>query len=395
MRPAIHRISMTLVSLALSACGMGAADVSSANGITDPTVLEANAEDMSATDVTEQEITSPFGITGTHSASQLTMTVILRSGLSNPSSLAFKPSEDSLWIVNQGNDSSVIVDRPGKSDQKVTQYWDDSDHFMNNPTQISFSRYKEEFAVSLNNLNDYNGGARPNYFTGVTLYTSNRYYYRGDANSHLDMLHHSPNAMGLIGGMRPTSSSSDKREYWVFNGLSGSIDRYFFNAPHELGGDDHSDGITVRYGTGSIKRVSTVPGHLAFNTSNRTLYIADTGNGRIAKLNTKLSLDRAVQIQGYHDETPLYELVGNSVESLTSYGSLSRPSGLLYKGSRLVVAENGTGHIKVFDTYGTLKGDIDTGLGSGALTGLAEGPDGKLYFLDSRGGRVLRLDNVN
>jgi hypothetical protein len=266
---------------------------------------------------------------------------------------------------------------------------------MNNPTQIAFSRYKEEFAVSLNNLNDYNGAARPNYFTGITLYTANRTYYRGDAHSHIDMLHHSPYAMGLAAGMRPSSTASDKREFWVLNGLAGSIDRYFFNQPHELGGDDHSDGVTVRYSTGGLKRVGTIPSHLAFNTSNRTLYIADTGNGRIAKLNTKVSLNNAVQIQGYHDETPLYELVGNTLESVTSNGTLSRPSGLLYKGSRLIVAENGTGHIKVFDTYGAQKGDIDTGLGSGALTGLAEGPDGKLYFIDARGGRVFRLDSIN
>jgi hypothetical protein len=391
MRPAFRSLLVAVVTFT-SACGMGTAEV---NGdITDPTVLEANADDMASTDVTEQEISSPFGISGTRSVSQLELSVILNTRLSSPSSLAFKPSDGSLWIVNQANDSSVIVDRPGKTDQKVTQYYDDSDHFMNNPTQIAFSRLHDEFAVSLNNLNDYNGGARPNYFTGVTLYTANRTNYRGDAMSHLDMLHHSPYAMGLAAGIRPTSVSSSTREYWVLNGLAGSIDRYFFNAPHELGGDDHSDGITIRYATGNLKRVAGVPSHLALNTSTRALYASDTGNGRIVKLNTRLSVNSAVQIAAYHGETPLYELVGSTVESVTSFGKLNKPSGLLYKGSRLIVAENGTGHIKVFDTYGTLKGDIDTGLGSGALTGLAEGPDGKLYFLDARAGRVLRLDAV-
>lgn len=392
MRPAFRSIVGAVVFLS-SACGMGTAEVK--GDLTDPTVLDANLEDINAVDEVEQEVTAPFGITGTKAPSQLSTTVILSSKLNNPSSLAFKPSEGSLWIVNQGNDSSVIVDRPGKPDQRVTQYYDDSDHFMNNPTQIAFSRHHEEFAVSLNNLNDYNGGARPNYFTGVTLYSAKRSEYRGDAMSHLDMLHHSPNAMGLAAGIRPTSAQSMTREYWVLNGLAGSIDRYFFNAPHELGGDDHSDGVTVRYATGNLRRVANVPSHLALNTATRTLYAADTGNGRLVKLNTRLSLSSAVQIAAYHNETALYELVGSAVEAVTDFGALVRPSGLLYKGGRLIVAENGTGHIKVYDTYGAKKGDLDTGLGAGALTGLAEGPDGKLYFLDARAGRVLRLDAVN
>lgn len=390
---AVRTLSGALAAAGIFSCGVGTAEVG--QGLTDPAVLEANAEDIAATDVTEQEVTSPFGISGTHAASEIATTVILRSNLSAPSSLAFKPGEGSLWIVNQGDDSSVIVDRPGKPDQRVTQYWDDSDHFMNNPTQLAFSRVREELAVSLNTLNDYNGQARPNYFTGVTLYTADRDDYRGDAASHLDMLHHSPWAMGLAPGVRPTTAASDKREFWVLNGLAGSIDRYFFHAPHALGADDHSDGITIRYATGGLKRQGSIPSHLAFNTATRTLYIADTGNGRIAKLNTRLSVSSAVQIGGYHDETPLYELVGSQVQAVTRDFALSRPSGLLYKGSRLIVAENGTGHIKVFDLSGTQKGDLDTGLGAGALAGLAEGPDGKLYFLDARGGRVLRLDGVN
>jgi hypothetical protein len=35
---------------------------------------------------------------------------------------------------------------------------------------------------------------------------------------------------------------------------------------------------------------------------------------------------------------------------------------------------------------------LDTGLPSGAFSGLAFGPDGKLYFVDMIGHRVLRID---
>lgn len=387
----LRRAAVVGSCLVLGACGP---DLAQEDGISDPAVLAANADDMAFVGVVEQEVVAPFGISGTIPASSARSTVILSTLLSRPSSLAFKPGEGSLWILNQGDDSSVIVDRPGRADQKVVRYFDDSDHFLNNPTQIAFSRVNEEFAASLNNLNDYNGLARPNYFTGITLYTAKRTAYRGDAASHLDMLHHSPYAMGTAAGARPTTVQDNSREYWVFNGLAGAIDRYFFNVPHELGGDDHTDGTTIRYAAGQLRRVADVPGHLAFATSTRQLYISDTGNGRVVKLDTRLSIASARRIAAYHAETPLHGL-SSTLTAVTRPGALSRPSGLLYKGARLVVADNGTGHIKVFDTQGVLKGDLDTGLGAGALTGLAEGPDGKLYYLDARAGRVLRYDGAN
>ncbi len=35
---------------------------------------------------------------------------------------------------------------------------------------------------------------------------------------------------------------------------------------------------------------------------------------------------------------------------------------------------------------------LDTGLPKGALMGMAFGPEGKLYFVDAIGNRVLRID---
>jgi sugar lactone lactonase YvrE len=35
---------------------------------------------------------------------------------------------------------------------------------------------------------------------------------------------------------------------------------------------------------------------------------------------------------------------------------------------------------------------LDTGLPAGSLSGMAFGPDKKLYFVDVLGGRVLRVD---
>ncbi len=378
-------------SLALVGCGPNEASVGT-NAFPDSAIQAANDEDQgyafdSAS--TEQGVTTQFGINGTVAASRVTLTTVANN-LYRPSSLAFKPTEGSLWIVNRGDDSSVIVDNPGKANAKVSRFSDDSNHFMNNPTQIAFSRFKEEFAVSLDSVNDYNGQAAPNYFTGPTLFTSDRRSYEGGSQSHLDMLHHSPRSMGISTGARPATSASDMREYWVNNGNSGSIDRYFFNKPHELGGDDHSDGQTIRYATGQLKRSTEIPSHVAFDVTTRQLYVADTGNNRLVRFDTRLPINTAKRIPALENETPLYEVAGAKVEVVVS--GLDKPAGLLLVSHLLVVGEYATGHVKVYTATGTLKGDLDTGLGANALTGLAAGPDGKLYALDSKNGKALRVD---
>ncbi len=380
-------LSAALLSLSLAACGPGEAEIETLN---DPGVLAANAEDQTV-DVTsaDQALTAAFGITGTIASTRVTLVPVVDK-LNKPTSLAFKPVEGSLWVVNRGDDSSVIVDNPGKTTAKIFRFKDDSAHFMNNPTQIAFSKGKAEFAVSLDSVNDYNGQAPGNYFTGPTLFTSDRRYYSGGAQSHLDMLHHSPKAMGISVGARPSTAQQDMREYWVFNGNSGSVDRYFFNKPHELGGDDHSDGIAIRYATGQIKRTTDVPGHLAFDLATRQLYIADTGNGRVVRLDTRTALDTARRISAYHNETALWEVPRTTVTAVAT--GLSQPSGILFVNSQIVVGEYGTGKIKVYSTTGELKGTLDTGLGARKLMGLADGPDGKLYVVDNVGGRALRVD---
>ncbi|MBS1151357.1 MAG: putative secreted protein [Myxococcaceae bacterium] len=378
---------LSMLALALVVVGCGPA-------FPDAEVQAANDEDSTISfDTTEQPLANAFGINGTVSASRITLTVISDKLMYRPSALAFKPGEGSLWVVNRGDDSTVIIDNPGKPTQKVARFFDDSAHFLNNPTQIAFSKLKSEFAVSLDSVNDYNGQAQGNLFTGPTLFTSNRSQFEGGSQSHLDMLHHSPKAMGIAAGARPTTAASDTREYWVFNGMAGSIDRYFFNKPHALGADDHSDGIAIRYAAGQLKRLADVPSHLAFDATSRQLYIADTGNRRVVRLDTRTAINTATRIAAYHGETPLHSLPGTRVTVIADEADgLSKPSGLLVKSGLVVVGDQATGKIKVFSVGGIFKGEVDTRLGSGKLGGLAEGPDGKLYFLDSVGGRVLRLD---
>lgn len=327
-----------------------------------------------------------FGINGTISASKVTLKTILKQGLSGPTGIAVNPRDKSVWVVNRGSDSSVVIDRVGTSGQVAKLYRDSSDHFMNNPMAIAFSTGFNEFATVQESDNDYNGhAAHGNMFMGPTVFTANRSIYEGGAASHLDMLHHSPNSVGIAAG-----ANASKREYWVFNGNSGSIDRYFFNQPHQLGGDDHRDGTTFRYAAGALKRVAGVPGHLAFDASTGELFIADTGNGRIARLDTKAQ-GQASPIAAYHNETPLYGVKGPQVSSVTARGAVTNPSGLIIFKGQLVVADYATGHIKVFTKSGQQVGDLDTGLGAKAITGIAAGPGGELFVLDAKKSQLVQI----
>ncbi len=333
-----------------------------------------------------------FGISGTMAPGALPQTTILAQGLNKPTSLAFNPHDGTLWVVSAGDDSSVVLENPGQASMRGTKYGDNSDHFMNNPMQIAFSPKRNEFAVAGESGNDYNGQAHDNMFMGPTLFTADREIYNGGAETHLDMLHHSPFAVGICAGKKASSLDADKREYWVFNGQSGAIDRYFFHEPHELGGHDHHDGQTFRYAPGDLQRVPGVPSHLALDGSKGWLYVADTGNGRIAKLDTKKSIAGAVQTDAWHGETPLYEVPGTSVQTVAGQDAgLVAPSGLVLHKNKLVVSDYETGHILVLAKDGTVLGDYDTGRGRGGVVGLAVSPEGELYFTDMKKHEVVKL----
>ncbi len=331
---------------------------------------------------------SVFGIAGTVPASKVKVTPMLR-GLSKPTGVALNPHKKSLWIVNSGNDSSVVVEGFGTRNARVLPFKDTSDHFMMRPMALAFSRGKNEMVTVQESMNDYNGKARPNFFMGPTLWDADLRYYDGDAPGHYDMLHHSPLAMGVAAGR-----DNNKREYWVFNGLAGSIDRYFFNKPHAHGTDDHRDGETLRYATGQLKRVAGVPSNMVWDPATDQLFIADTGNKRIAVLDTKeSSRGQAFRAAAYHGETPLLETRQPNTKTLVpASAGLGAPSGLILHNNHLVVGDYATGKIRVYTKAGQLKGELDTGLGRNTLTGITAGPKGELLALDARGGRLVQIN---
>ena len=92
------------------------------------------------------------------------------------------------------------------------------------------------------------------------------------------MLHNSPNAAGI--------AWEKDNAYWVFDGMHGSLTRYDFNSDHGPGGTNHRDGIVARFVEGKVSHEPGVPSHMVYRADTLQLYVADTGNSRIAILET-------------------------------------------------------------------------------------------------------------
>jgi len=339
-------------------------------------------------------LTAPQLGSGDRSPGSVTLTPIATAtnGLKQPRDLAFNPMRpEELWVVSYDDDSMLIISgAPGDArtyEKRIDGY---AQHFMEQVTSIDFGQDATTFGkpgtfgTCGESRNTYNGQAAMNDFTGPTLWSSDLTVFAkmnpNGLGSHLDMLHNTPLCMGI--------AHEDANKYWAFNGLAGSIERYDFAADDGIGNDNHGDGLTWQYAKGMVARVANVPSHLAWDAASSTLYIADTGNARIAKLDA-LSGTAGARVPTH--ETPIQVMDGAMLETVVD-GDVQKPSGLELHDGLLYVTDNAASRILAFDLDGVLVNYLDTGIAGGALGGMNFGPDGKIYFVDMLGNRVLRID---
>jgi hypothetical protein len=334
---------------------------------------------------------------GDHTAGSVTFTVIATAedGLQQPRDLAFNPRRpEELWVVSFDDDSVVIVfDAPSEdrtTEKRIDGY---ALHFMEEVTAIAFGGDETTFGIPGTfgtcgeSRNTYNGMGPENDFMGPVLWSSDLSVFAAQnpngLGSHLDMLHNTPLCMGI--------AHEAENRYWVFGGLSGAIDRYDFVIDDGIGNDDHGDGLTWRYAPGEVAREPGVPSHLVYDGAAQALYVADTGNARIARLDTSAGTQGA-SMNGL--ETPVRMMEGAVLEDLvpSSAHQLTHPSGLAQRDDVLFVSDNAASRLLAYSLDGELLNYLDTGLPGGALAGLELGPDGKLYLVDMASDRVLRID---
>lgn len=319
--------------------------------------------------------------------------------------LEFHPTRNELWVINrpfevqgiceQANPSSArcrslagnttILTNPGETNQSASTLQDGNAwHFMRRPPALAMGD-KDTFGTcgeaATGNYED-----DPAQFIGPSLWSSNLDIYAqpsGGNGSHLDMLHATPQCMGM--------AHERDNVYWVFNGNVGSIDRYDFKQDHGPGADDHSDGEIFRYIPGELKRVPNVPSHMEYNDSDAQLYVADTGNARIITLDTT-----AGTLGGRF--SPVYEPLASSgmmndtvMTTLISDSALIEPSGLAIYNDTIYVSDHATSTFYAFDMDGKMLRSLKTDLPADSLSGITVGPDFKLWFADMKTGAVYTI----
>jgi len=331
-------------------------------------------------------------------------------GLNTPRDLAFNPDvPGELWVVNRTDDSVSIFSDAGTADQTSQHIVDPfAMHFMDEVSSIAFGAAMHEPTTALNfgtcqeSTNTYNDRWEGDHFMGPSLwssdpaifgesnqeavaYLSDMYNMYTDLGSHLDMLHESPLCMGI--------AHDYDNVYWVFDGYNESIYRYDFQEDHGVGWDDHNDGVMARYVEGEVSYEADVPSHMVLDTDSRLLYIADTGNNRIAVLDTESGEDGDSLIRAEQPGTTHFE-VDDAVLSTFIDGSkfgMQAPSGLAMVDDVLFVTDNATSEIIAFDMDGEEIDRLQTRIESGSLMGIFARSVEDIWVVSAKENRLYRI----
>ncbi len=309
-----------------------------------------------------------------------------KDGLNSPTDLAMHPTrKDELWVTSQADDSMVLIFKAGRSDRQVGKTTAASgSHFLANPSGLAFNP-KTGFLATIHEEDQKTQATTPADFMGPTLWDSKLTIFDGGHGGHMDMLHNTPNGMGI---------AWDKdNAYWVFDGYHSSITHYDFKTHHGPGGSFHGDGIVRRYVEGQVKRVAGVPSHMEVDRATGLLYVADTGNNRVAVFDHRGATEGGAITPNY-DGSKQVKMSGGSITTFVDGNAegMKSPSGLAIHGGILYVGDNETGRIHAFSLKDKSRLDyLDTGLAAGALRGIHLDSDGQLYFVDASAGRVVRL----
>lgn len=309
--------------------------------------------------------------------------------LDKPTDLDFFPilAKDELWVVNQRTESAggstlTLYNASSETPEFLQRVDGNAWHFMSLPTGIAFSNnFNFSTSPGVQDAN-HNGGT----FTGPTLWSSDPEIYAqpsGGNGSHLDMLHGSPFSMGI--------AHEADNAFWVFDSWNETIVRYDFREDHGPGNDDHADGIVRRYMEIEVKKDATVPSHLVLDKASGWLYVVDSGNDRVLRLdinsgNVVGNLPLPNEPLAEHSE------MGNVDWEVIVQENLDRPCGIELIENRLLVGDYATGEIIVYDIDNNFQelGRIATG--APGLTGLKIGPDGSIWFTNRVQNTLTRMD---
>jgi hypothetical protein len=333
--------------------------------------------------------------TGDGSPASVTFTEVYTAAGSELVDLAFNavvPGE--IWAISYNDDTIHLGQNaiPGPGTWRGI-HDPAAIHFMHKPPAIAWGA-NELWATCGDNdnaQNDPRQANEPNYFMGPALFTSDLAIFAKqnpavglNLGSHVDMLHSTSFCRGI--------AHVSENWFWVFNGELGSLDKYNFATPHEPGADDHSDGEIYRYALGQVKGVDGVPSHLAYDPEDKFLYVADSGNKRVVKLDTTSGTLGGLLPRRNEVLAKGGMMDGTDVVPVVAPGALELPSGIEVHNGLVYVSDTQTGTFYCFDRTGKEVRHLQTGLPAKALAGFAFSPDNKLWFTDRLRGKVIRVD---
>jgi hypothetical protein len=311
--------------------------------------------------------------------------------IDHPRDLDFHPTltRNELWIILKSTENdggmTVKISNAGTPDQEeLLQQDGNAWHFMSLPTGISFSR-NENFATSPGVFDANHDGGSP--FTGPTLWSSDPAIYAqpsGGNGSHLDMLHESPYSMGI---------ASDKdNKFWLTCGDHNEIMSYDFREDHGPGNSDHSDGIIYKYPIDGYTEDQTheVPDHLVMDHSTGWLYVCNSQQNRVIRINTATGTPGESLVQ--NEPVEIYKYMENFEWEVYINTGLNEPTGIDIIENRLIVSNYATGDINLYDISGAepvLLGIIPTG--ATGIMGIKVGPDGNIWYVNSISDKVFRV----
>jgi DNA-binding beta-propeller fold protein YncE len=327
---------------------------------------------------------------GTHRADAVQVRVVatIDQQLATPRDLAFHPTNPrQLWVTNFADNSITLLNNVGAADQDADRRTSSgSTHFMVHPSCLAFGA--EGMLATAHEEHQRTQGAEgtPPDFMGPSLWQSNPDAFDGGHGSHIDMLHNSPDAVGI--------AWETANAYWVVDGAHRSLTRYDFHRPHAPGGTDHSDGEVRRYAAGEMGFVAGVSSHAVWDADRARLYVADTGNHRIVSLDPSTAL-ATTRINPNYDGGRQNMMMGASTVTLFDGAPVGvmAPSGLELRGTTLYLTDNATSRIYAIGVDGQVIDwlDLSDSVRAGSLQGITLDGDGRIYVTDSVQSRILEI----
>jgi hypothetical protein len=308
----------------------------------------------------------------------------------DPMDLDFNPNGD-LWVVNYGTESSggstVKITSPGEAGQnELWQQDGNAWHFMSLPSGLAFGS-NGNFATSPAVYDANHDGGEP--FTGPALWSSDPEIYAqpsGGNGSHLDMLHESPEALGI--------AFETENAYWVYDSYNQDVVRYHFQSDHGPGNSYHADGEILRYQGMGLEAINTeIACHLELDEASQWLYFVDGGNQRVLRLDINSGTIGGAPSWGPHESVAMYnKVVGYDWEEVVTT-DLVEPAGIDILGNNMVVTDHSNGDIILYDISSMPAvelGRIETG--EAGIMGVVIGPDGYIWYCNKPLNKVVRVN---